>query len=99
MSLFTGPVIIFAIAYAAIGWDRATSTRQLLPIGCLWVALTVALEVTPGRLVLGYPWGRITSDYDVARGGPMPLGLALLAAVPLAAAKLRRRRTRRATIT
>jgi len=34
-------------------------------------------------------WSRIASDYDVLRGGLLPIGLLVLTAAPLIAAKLR----------
>jgi hypothetical protein len=92
ISLISGLVIIFAITYAFIGWLRATTNCQLLLIGCFWAALTATFEVALGRLVLGYPWERIASDYNLARGGLMPLGLVLLTVVPLLASATRRGR-------
>jgi hypothetical protein len=44
--------------------------------------LTVLFEVGLGRLVLGLPWGRITEDYDLTRGGVLGLGLLFMAVSP-----------------
>jgi hypothetical protein len=56
----------------------------------VWVVLTVVFEVTFGRLVMRSSWQRLRSDYDLAHGGLLPLGLVALAGSPLVAARLRR---------
>jgi hypothetical protein len=51
--------------------------------------LTVAFEIALGRFVLDVPWERILSDYNLCRGGLLPLGLLFMAAAPLIAGRLR----------
>jgi len=51
--------------------------------------LTLVLEIGLGRLVFGFPWERILSDYDLPRGGLMPLGLLVMALAPLLVARRR----------
>jgi len=55
----------------------------------IWVVLTVVFEVIFGRLVMRSSWERIRSDYDLAHGGLLPIGLVALAGSPLVAARLR----------
>jgi hypothetical protein len=55
----------------------------------VWVVLTVVFEVTFGRLVIRSLWERIRSDYDLAHGGLLPIGLMALAGSPLVASRLR----------
>lgn len=50
-------------------------------MGGLWIVLTLAFEVGLGRLA-GYGWDRIFADYDLARGGLMPLGLLAMGLIP-----------------
>ena len=90
VSMFTGSLIIFAITFLFIRWIQATSIRQLLGIGLLWLVLTVGFEILLGRLVLGLPWDRITSDYNLRQGGLMIIGLFILTLSPLLAAKARK---------
>ena len=52
--------------------------------------LTLTFEIAFGRFVVHASWARIASDYDLPRGGLLPIGLLVLAAAPLIAAKLRR---------
>ena len=94
ISFFTGVVLILAIATLFVTWLQA-SRSQLLKIGVLWTVLTLAFEVGLGRLILGYSWERILSDYNLSQGGLMVIGLVILTFAPLIAAKLRNTLTNR----
>ena len=89
-SVVTGLVLIFLTTLLTIHWIGAKRTRDLVLIGLSWAALTIAFETALGRYVFHYDWQRITSDYDLSRGGVMALGLLCMMVVPLAAARLRR---------
>lgn len=41
-------------------------------------APTLVFEIALGRLVLNYSWERMVSDYEIAQGGLMLIGLAVL---------------------
>ena len=90
IGVFTGSGIILLIAYLSIRWIGATSRSDLLMVGAIWLALTVAFEVCFGLLVVGLPWERIASDYNLLNGGLMPLGLLVLFFSPMIAARLRK---------
>lgn len=81
VAVFTGALVIFAIAWIFRRWMRLRSNAGALGVGALWVALTVAFEVGLGR-VLGYGWDRMLEDYDLRHGGLMPLGLVAMALTP-----------------
>ncbi|HZF13428.1 MAG TPA: hypothetical protein VFE33_31940 [Thermoanaerobaculia bacterium] len=85
----TGSLIILGIVALTRRWLRAESARSQLGVGLLWVVLTLVLEIGLGRLVFGFPWERILSDYDLPRGGLMPLGLLVMALAPLLVARRR----------
>lgn len=91
VSVFTGIALILLIAWLFSGWLNAGSPRKLLSVGALWLVLTLLFEVGLGRLVLGYPWERILSDYDLSRGGLLSFGMIVLALAPLLAARWRHR--------
>jgi hypothetical protein len=91
ISVFTGSVLIFGVAYVFIEWIQARTRRELIFVGLLWVLLTVIFEVVLGRLILDLPRTRITEDYDLAQGGLLGLGLLFMAAAPILALWLRRR--------
>jgi hypothetical protein len=94
LSVFTGSLLILAIAYLFVRWIRAGTTISLLLVGFVWLAFTVAFELVLGRYVLGLSWERLASDYRIERGGLMPFGLIALTLSPLIADRLRGLKTR-----
>lgn len=86
LGVLTGSVLILAIAFLCAGWIRARPGERLA-VGAIWVCLTLAFEVVLGRLLLGYPWERLWSDYDVLRGGLMPFGLLVMGLAPAVAGR------------
>jgi hypothetical protein len=90
VAVFTGSGIILAVALVCVRWIGASTTRELLGVGMLWLVLTVAFELLFGRLVMGHSWLRIGSDYNLIEGGLLPIGLAVLTLSPLLAARLHR---------
>jgi hypothetical protein len=93
IGVFTGSLMIVVIACATIGWIGARTTRSLVGVGLLWVALMLPFEISVGR-ALGFSWERIASDYVPWQGGYMILGMTVLALAPLIAARLRALRNR-----
>lgn len=89
IGVFTGSIIILAIALAFVRWVGATRTTDLLAVGLLWLVLTLAFEVLFGRFVVGASWERLAADYNVLEGGLLPLGMILLLLAPLIAGWLR----------
>lgn len=82
-SVLTGVLVIFAITWLLRRWLRPPSVAAALGVGALWVAMTVVFEVALGRM-LGLGWRDIAADYDLARGGLMPLGLLAMGLTPWA---------------
>ncbi len=89
ISVFTGSLLIVCLAYLFIKWLHAETKAGLILVGLLWLALTVGFELGFGRYVFGRPWGDLASDYNLLKGGLLPLGLAVLAFSPWIAARLR----------
>src|SRR5918993_275008 len=89
LGVFTGSLMNLGITNLFIQWIGARTTRALVGIGVVWVVLTIVFEVTFGRLVMRSSWERLRSDYDLAHGGLLPLGLVALAGSPLVASRLR----------
>jgi hypothetical protein len=80
-SVVVGALVIFALAWACRRWMGLRTAGGALAIGGLWVLLTLAFEFALGRL-LGLGWDRLLEDYDLTRGGLMPLGLLAMALTP-----------------
>lgn len=95
-----GSIMVILVAYLLAGWLRLKRMPSMMLVGMVWVILTIGFEIVLGRLVMGLDWARILSDYNVARGGLMPVGLLVMAAAPFAGTWLyrsvRMRRTRKA---
>ena len=89
IGVFTGSLVNLGMTHFFIRWIGARTTRALVRVGVVWVVLTVVFEVTFGRLVMRSSWERIRSDYDLAHGGLLPIGLVALAGSPLVASRLR----------
>ena len=89
IGVFTGSLIILAIAIIFVRWTGATRPRQLLGIGVLWLGLTLAFEFLFGHFVAGASWERLASDYNVLQGGLLPFGMIVLLFSPLIAGKVR----------
>lgn len=92
IGVFTGSLIILAIALAFVRWIGTSSVSALLLVGASWLALTLAFEILFGRFVVGASWERLASDYNVLEGGLLPIGMLVLTLSPLIAAKVRGRR-------
>ena len=89
VGVFTGSVIILFIAILFIRWICAANIHQLLAIGFFWLILMLGFEISFGRFILGFSWERIASDYNLVEGGFLSIGMLVLAAAPLIAAKTR----------
>ena len=84
-----GSILIVIVAVATIRWLGARSLRALCGVGLLWLTLMLTFEVAAGRWLAGFSWERIWSDYDLANGGLLGLGMAVLALSPVLAARMR----------
>jgi len=89
IGVFSGSALIVFIAYLLASWVGARSRKELLAAGLTWLVLTVAFELIVGHYVFLRSWQSLGEDYDLARGGLMPLGLVVLTLAPLAAARMR----------
>ncbi len=90
IAVFTGMLIILAISYLFVRRIRAVNSFQLFLVGLLWLALTIAFEISLGR-AMNLSWERILSDYDIANGGLLGFGLLFMLFAPAIAAGLRNR--------
>jgi hypothetical protein len=86
--VFIGSALIVLIAWLTAPWLNLNGRAQFAGVGLLWVGLTLVFEFSLG-VVMGLSWERITSDYNIARGGLLPLGLVVMAFAPYAGARLR----------
>ena len=90
IAVFTGSILILIVARSFIGWIGPGRVTDAVAVGAVWLVLTLAFEIAFGRYVVRAPWSRIASDYDLLRGGLLPIGLAVLTVAPLVSARMRR---------
>ena len=90
IAVFTGSALILAVAALFIRWMKPVRLGDALAIGAVWLVLTLAFEVAFGRFVVQATWSRIASDYDLAHGGLLPIGLLVETLAPAIAARFRR---------
>ena len=89
IAVFTGSALILAVAALFIRWMKPVSLGDALAIGAVWLVLTLTFEVAFGRFVVRATWSRIASDYDLAHGGLLPIGLLIETCAPAIAARFR----------
>ena len=89
IGVLTGSVLIGAVAWASSPWLAARTLGAQWRVGALWVVLMLAFEVAVGRWLAGASWQRIASDYNLAQGGLLGLGMVWLGCAPWLAARLR----------
>jgi len=77
VGVVVGSILILLVAWFSFGWIRATTIKQQLTVGALWVALMIGFEIGLAAL-LGMSDERIRSDYNIFEGGYMVWGLIVL---------------------
>jgi len=102
IAVFIASLLILFVAWLCVRWlvgpqvgplvssMRPVSQVSLLRAGLLWLALTLAFEFGAGHYAFGRSWHDLASDYDLAHGGLLPIGMVVLVLAPLIAARLRR---------
>lgn len=61
---------------------------DLLLVGAIWLALTVAFEFLFGHYVAGHPWPRLLADYNILKGRVWALVLLAVFLGPLIMGRL-----------
>jgi len=68
---------------------KPESSMQALFIGLIWLVLTILFEFVFGHYVIGHPWSRLFSDYNIMQGRIWSLVLLWTLVAPLVVYKLR----------
>jgi hypothetical protein len=74
VATLVGVALVLAFSGAYVRWSGPRASRELLLVGALWLALTLAFEFGFGR-ASGKTWAELLADYDLARGRLWPLVL------------------------
>jgi hypothetical protein len=82
IGVITGSLLFLLIVYLCEPWMKLQSAGDGLRAGALWLVLTLAFEWSFGRYIAGRSWENMAVEYDLSRGGLMPIGLAVFALSP-----------------
>lgn len=80
---------ILAVAYFALPWFGRMAAAGYAVIGIGWLGLTLAFELTFGRIIQGKPWPQLLEAYMFRDGNIWPVVLLVVAVAPYVAAKIR----------
>jgi hypothetical protein len=89
VALFSGALIICAIAFVTIRWIGAVGARRQFALGALWMVLMVGFDMILGRFAFGYSWARVSADFNPLAGGYLGVAMLVLLLAPWLAARLR----------
>src|SRR5690242_16575555 len=90
IGVFTGSVLFLLVMRFCEPWMKLRNATDCLRVGALWVGLTLAFEWGFGHYVIGRSWGSVAAEYNLLRGGLMPVGLTIFGMTPWIAWRLRR---------
>jgi hypothetical protein len=88
IGFMVGSALVLAVAVLCSRWLGARTPAAQFKTGLLWMLLMLGFELLIGRL-RGFGWARIAAEFDPSQGGPMLLGLLLMALAPWLAARMR----------
>lgn len=84
LSSFILIAVVFALTYAFLRLARVDyGLGDLLVVGAMWLAMTVAFEFLFGHYVAGYAWSRLLADYNVLKGRAWALVLLAVFLAPV----------------
>lgn len=68
LSTISGVFLFGAYFWMVTGKWQIESTTQAVLIGLMWLLITVLFEFVFGHYVMGHPWQKLFSDYNVFKG-------------------------------
>jgi hypothetical protein len=89
IGVFTGSVLFLLVVYFCEPWVKLRNAADCLHVGALWVILTLTFEWSFGHYAMGRSWENIGAEYNLLRGGLMPIGLVIFGMSPWIAWRLR----------
>jgi hypothetical protein len=98
VNAFNYRLVSTAVVILLVAWLHARLTSgpgwmgRAILAGVLWLGLSVALEVTIARAMMGVSWPNLLANYAIWRGEPWPLVLLLELMAPVLFGWLRNRR-------
>ena len=87
----TGLVLVFLVSWLFVRATPEATLRQLLWIGAVWLAGTLAFEFLFGHFVSGLSWMDLLADYNILKGRLWSLILVSICLAPWLCGVLARR--------
>ena len=84
-----GCLVILLVALWTSNWLQMCSQAERIYVGIVWAVLTILFDVSLAR-ILGFPWERISADFNPFQGGLMGIGILYLISAPSLAHTLRK---------
>ena len=97
VNAFNYRIVSTAVVILLVAWLHARLTSgpgwlgRAILAGVLWLGLSVALEVTIARAMMGVSWANLLANYAIWRGEPWPFVLLLELVSPILFGWLRNR--------
>ena len=98
VNAFNYRIVSTAVVILLVAWLHARLSSgpgwlgRAILAGVLWLGLSVALEVTIARAMMGVSWPNLLANYAIWRGEPWPFVLLLELTAPVLFGWLRNRR-------
>ncbi|QTD44525.1 hypothetical protein [Ottowia testudinis] len=90
LSGITLSLMILTITFFALPWIQAKDSIELITIGALWLALTLAFEFGAGYFLMGKSWPQLLEGYMFKDGNIWPIVLLVAAIAPSVMEKVRK---------
>lgn len=74
----TGSLLILGITWLTLPGSAPLNASHAFAVGPLWLAATLAFEISLGCFVFRVPWAKIGADFDLRRGGLLGFGMVVL---------------------
>lgn len=82
IGVISGSLLFLVIVFLCEPSMKLRSAADAKRVGVLWLVLTLAFEWSFGHYVAGRTWESMASEYNLLRGGLMPIGLGIFALSP-----------------
>jgi hypothetical protein len=89
ISTLTGIILMGLYIWWLTGIWKIGSAGQAVAIGSIWLGMTVVFEFVFGHYVMGNPWEKLFSDYNILKGRVWVFVLIWTAVAPFVFYKLR----------
>lgn len=81
-SIVTGLILSFIICYVMVPWLESTAESELIMIGVMLSLFMAMFDIILARYVIKQKWTTVISDFNVAKGNYLVIGLIVMIFLP-----------------